>query len=144
LYFDGTCPGNGTPEAHGGWGWSLQVGGEERDAGAGPVAGKATSNVAEYEALIAALRALLHKAAGLQSVTIRGDSQLIINQVNGHWSCNAPHLRRQLALVENLVRDLSAKGVDLCFEWIPRDQNGRADELADVGLEAIQKDILPF
>ncbi len=144
LTFDGSCSGNGTPEVTAGWGWSLAVDGEERDAGAGPVLGKATNNVAEYDALIEALRALLHNSHGLKAVVVRGDSQLIINQVRGEWRCNAAHLAQRLAVVENLTRDLRSSGVQLRFEWIPREQNARADELAHVGLEAGQKDILPF
>ena len=40
-----------------------------------------TNNEAEYEALLKALE--LAKSLGAESLTVRGDSQLVINQVNG-------------------------------------------------------------
>lgn len=50
--------------------------------------GNATNNVAEYRALEAALD--LAEEEGINSLTIKGDSQLIINQLTGDWNANNP------------------------------------------------------
>jgi ribonuclease HI len=57
-----------------------------------------TNNEAEYQALIAALEDLLqtlrsagHQPSGL-SLEVRGDSRLVLNQVEGIWKTRKPHL----------------------------------------------------
>lgn len=58
-----------------------------------------TNNVAEYRALIAALEDLLAtiQRAGQDpahsSVEVRGDSRLVIYQLDGRWRVRKPHLR---------------------------------------------------
>ena len=60
---------------------------------------RVTNNEAEYRTLIAALEDLTAMIArhGRQpadySVRIRGDSQLVIQQVGGRWKVNHPNLR---------------------------------------------------
>ncbi len=64
-----------------------------------------TNNEAEYETLIEALQALLRRATEPQRVhlDIRGDSQLVINQLNGVWKARDPRMQerkeRALALL---------------------------------------------
>lgn len=50
----------------------------------------ATNNEAEYRALIALARQLVKMDA--ENVIINGDSQLVINRVNGNWKINHLHL----------------------------------------------------
>ena len=58
-----------------------------------------TNNVAEYRTLIAGLEGLLDmiQESGLVasevSVEVRGDSRLVLNQVEGNWRVRQPHLR---------------------------------------------------
>gem|GEM_PF-285360 len=55
-----------------------------------------SNNSAEYRSLIAALERLqdhLGPTAEASSVAIRGDSQLVVKQVNGLWKVNAADLR---------------------------------------------------
>lgn len=60
---------------------------------------RVTNNEAEYDTLIAALETLvkrLHESGAdtqTAQVHIRGDSQLVINQVLGQWQCNHERLR---------------------------------------------------
>ncbi|MEP7358151.1 MAG: reverse transcriptase-like protein [Anaerolineales bacterium] len=59
--------------------------------------GSLTNNEAEYLTLLAALRRLaetLGAQAGQTSVEIRGDSQLVIQQVQGHWKAKDERMRR--------------------------------------------------
>ncbi|HEY66074.1 MAG TPA: ribonuclease HI family protein [Caldilineae bacterium] len=61
--------------------------------------GTLTNNEAEYDTLIAALEALLGRLAregvdpGDVHLDIRGDSRLVINQINGVWRVREPRLQ---------------------------------------------------
>lgn len=85
--------------------------------------GKGTSNVAEYCALIAGINACLHK--GVKIVNIRGDSQLVVNQVKKKWKVNRPELVSKRDQVLTLLNGL----VSWNIAWIPRKQNKIADAL---------------
>ena len=58
-----------------------------------------TNNEAEYDTLLAALEAVLKRLVDLDAdpvtarLDIRGDSQLVINQVRGEWKCTEERLR---------------------------------------------------
>jgi ribonuclease HI len=70
---------------------------------------RVTNNEAEYDTLISALEATLKRLedSGADPATARleiyGDSQLVVNQINGQWACNEDRLRvrrdRVLALL---------------------------------------------
>lgn len=70
-----------------------------------------TNNEAEYETLIAGLQALIERieAAGRSpadfSVEVRGDSALVIHQVQGNWKTRDDRMR----LLRNRVRELLAR-----------------------------------
>ena len=82
-----------------------------------------THNTAEYEALILGLRlALTH---GERHVVVKGDSMLVVKQVNGEWKTKHPTLQPLRAK----ACDLLAQFDDWRVEWIPRRENRRADEL---------------
>ena len=123
LYFDGLCePRNPGGVAVGAFvlldneGETLLEGGEVVHDG-GPLA---TNNVAEWCALGFGLKAARETVKG--KLLIRGDSQLVIRQLNGEWKMKAEHLRpyraRCLALLE---------GLDWFAEWVPREENEIAD-----------------
>ena len=67
---------------------------------------KATNNMAEYEALIFGLAQAL--SLEVQQLLVKGDSQLIIKQVQGGCSCNNPQLAAYLIHVRKLERDFDA------------------------------------
>lgn len=70
-----------------------------------------TNNEAEYDTLAAALEAILKRLAENKAdpstarVEIRGDSQLVINQVIGEWKCSEERMRRRRDRVRNLLRE---------------------------------------
>jgi ribonuclease HI len=84
---------------------------------------KATTNMAEYEALIFGLSATL--SLGIHQLLMKGDSQLIIKQVHGECSCNEPRLAAYLH-VRKLEKDFTA----LELQHVPRTDNSAADELS--------------
>jgi broad specificity phosphatase PhoE/ribonuclease HI len=92
--------------------------------------GTATNNVAEYQGLLAGLRA----AAELNpsSVEARLDSKLVVEQSTGRWKVKHPHLQPLAGEVAALVRALGG----VRFTWVPRAQNGHADRLANEAMDA--------
>lgn len=95
----------------------------------GEVIGLATNNVAEYRAVIAGLE----KAAsmGIRQIKVRSDSQLLVRQLLGQYRVRNAGLK---PLYER-VRDVARKFERTVFEHVPREENRRADELADEALD---------
>ncbi len=108
---------------------------------------RATVNVAEYSAVLNALRMccgrsrtkeeLQQSLQGMiecepvDTVNVYTDSLLIVNQLNSIWSCNDPHLdilRQQVLELKKYIKQLF--NCTVTFRWIPRAQNDRADFLS--------------
>ena len=89
--------------------------------------GHGTNNVAEYNSLIHLLQEC--KRRGIQRVLIRGDSQLVINQVTGVWNCKDPYMKELCDKVKILMADIE----DCSFLWEPRAKNKEADRLSQLG-----------
>ena len=70
-----------------------------------------TNNEVEYEALVIGLD--LAKAAGVTSVVIHYDSQVVTNQVNEDYECKGERMKRYLEQVKRRVDDLQAKMVQI-------------------------------
>ena len=87
---------------------------------------KLTNNVAEFEAVIAALSYLVEMGLISETVQIMSDSQLIINLSRGTKSTKMPHLRQ----LRQRVRELERNFVEVQYQWIPREQNEYADMLS--------------
>lgn len=89
--------------------------------------GTATNNVAEYEAVrIGLVKAV---AYGARSVVVRLDSELVANQLRGTYKVKDRKLLDAYLRVETVLRELDA----VEFETIPREENAKADRLAQVG-----------
>lgn len=57
--------------------------------------GYGTNNQAEWLALIWGMMLALER--GYDDITLKGDSQLVINQAKGEWQCRKPDLQTYLA-----------------------------------------------
>jgi probable phosphoglycerate mutase len=92
--------------------------------------GHTTNNVAEYNGLLAGLRA----AAELDpaSVAVRMDSKLVVEQMSGRWRVNHPALQPLHAEGRTLAAALPV----VTYEWIPRARNAHADRLANEAMDA--------
>ena len=90
--------------------------------------GDKTNNEAEYMALIMLLKAA--KNHGVSSLRVFGDSKLVVSQISRQWKINLPHLR----LLAREAWDL-AEGMDISYNWIPREKNKRADMLSNEGID---------
>ena len=62
---------------------------------------RATNNEAEYEALLAGLK--LSKDMGIESLTIKSDSQLVVGQVKGEYEAKEDRMKRYLTVVKSLL-----------------------------------------
>lgn len=93
--------------------------------------GEKTNNQAEYEALIAGLERACELDGDYPSVEVRGDSQLIIRQMTGEYSCNAERLQPLFQTAQSLVEQLPP----VTFEHIPRSENSLTDALANEALD---------
>lgn len=132
MHFDGGCwPNPGGPMNYG---WHCETDtGEMLANSRGEIDGHPpehhTNNVAEYEALFAGLQWLAaFKWAPIDTLTIRGDSQLVVKTINREWNCRKPHLAvlRDACLHE--LKQIDAG--DIVIEWVPRELNAKADALA--------------
>ena len=95
--------------------------------------GRATNNVAEYRALLLALRRAKEMEA--DTVEILSDSLLLVQQVNGIFKVKAPHL---VPIVSDAVRQ--AKSFRrFSIRHVPREENKKADRLANHGAAASER-----
>jgi len=86
--------------------------------------GHQDNNVAEYAALLEALqRALEMNATSLQVFT---DSQLVVKQMTGEYSCRSPRLYSLNWTCRKLARSLQ-----FAIAHIPRHRNQEANRLAN-------------
>ena len=91
--------------------------------------GIGTNNVAEYQALIAALQKAI-KLGGTR-VEIRADSELMIRQLNGRYKIRSAGLAPLYLEVGKLLGQFEA----VSLKHIPRELNTEADKLANDSLK---------
>ncbi|MFC0433428.1 bifunctional RNase H/acid phosphatase [Kutzneria buriramensis] len=92
--------------------------------------GETTNNVAEYRGLIAGLTAA--RDLGADTVAVRMDSKLVIEQMSGRWQVKHPSMQPLNAEAKRLAAGFG----DVSFEWIPRERNKHADRLANEAMDA--------
>ena len=131
VYFDGGSRGNPGPAAIGAVVLDPSSTPPTRLATVSEYIGTTTNNVAEYRALIAGLEAAREFPA--RRALIRGDSMLVLKQVEGAWRVKQPHLRPLLDDVRALLAPY--EHVDLAH--VPREQNTDADLLVNAALDAL-------
>jgi ribonuclease HI len=91
--------------------------------------GETTNNVAEYTAVIEGLARA--DELGAKAVTLRSDSQLLINQLTGRFRVKTPHLEP----LHRRARSLAAGFDRVTFEHVRRELNQEADRLANEGVD---------
>jgi len=91
--------------------------------------GVATNNVAEYLALVAGLEGAYSLNAEAR-ILVRMDSKLVIEQMAGRWKIKHPDMQQLGARVQKMVA-----GKPIRWQWIPREENSRADALANKAMD---------
>ncbi len=126
IFTDGAARGNPGPAA---------IGAIIQDEAGKPLTrisrrlGVTTNNQAEYRAVIAALEKAV--SLGAKHVTLKSDSELVVNQINGKYKIKNTALRPLYQKVVQLAGSLEILNVS----YIPREQNSVADALANKALD---------
>jgi len=99
--------------------------------------GETTNNIAEYKAVIFALKKAKHLLGGEKcaeaEIEIRSDSELLVSQIKGDYKIKDKELQPLFLEVWNLKQDF--KNVD--FILIPREENKIADGLVNRALDTL-------
>jgi ribonuclease HI len=98
-------------------------------ASLGKYIGRHTNNVAEYFALIAALD--YAATNDIKRLRVFSDSQLIVNQIKGLYKVKHPDLRPLHERAKRQAAGLEA----FAIQYVPREQNREADDLANAALD---------
>ncbi len=126
IWFDGASRGNPGPMAGG----AIVLLDGQRTVLQGTV-GRGSNNEAEYQGLILGLK---HAANhGATTVHVRGDSQLILRQLEGQYQVKAANLKPYHQEAMQLLR----KFEDVRLEWVRREHNGDADAAANAALDRV-------
>lgn len=89
-----------------------------------------SNNVAEYVALYHALERLIEMGISStepRAITIKSDSQLVVNQMMCKWACHGGLYVGMMNAAKELLKQFRNP---INFQWIPREQNVRADALS--------------
>jgi ribonuclease HI len=93
--------------------------------------GRATNNVAEYEALIMGLEEA--RRLGISDLAVRVDSELVVRQLRGEYRVKhaglAPLAQRAARLLSEFER--------VRVEHVPRALNAEADRLANEAIDGV-------
>jgi probable phosphoglycerate mutase len=92
--------------------------------------GVATNNVAEYRAVLAAVD-VANEIAPDAELLVRMDSKLVVEQMSGRWKVKNEGMQD---LFQSMQQSIGTRKIS--FEWIPREQNGKADALANEAMDA--------
>jgi len=137
MYFDGSSLGN---PGRAGCGCVLMVDQEEVWSESYFVGENETNNKAEYTGLIKALEEIERRfQKGPGRVIIKGDSLLVIRQMQGNYAVKSNNLKALYHAAKEIESRIRERNIDLYFLHVPRSENSRADELSR--LCVIQKSI---
>ena len=141
CWFDGAC-GPKNPSGYMGWGAIVQYydrceyGYDGRDKN-----DRNTNNVAEYNGLLMILK-MIKKVKGM-IIVIRGDSNMVVNQMNNDWRIKEGMYKYDAIDAMNKLREIK-KYNKVRLEWIPREENTDADELSNEGIKKINPEYAGF
>lgn len=91
--------------------------------------GETTNNVAEYQAILKALKVALKN--GVTEAECFLDSELVVKQLNGEYRIKDP----KLAYLANEIVKEKVRFSEITFNSIPREKNKAADKLVNKALD---------
>ena len=124
LHFDGCSKGN---PGISGAGAVLSLDGKEIWADS-VLIGQATNNLAEYTGLLLGLNKAVEM--NIKDLIVKGDSILVIKQMKGEYAVNSPNIKDLF----NSAKKLEEIFDTIVFEHVYREDNKRADHLANIAL----------
>ena len=126
AHCDGGSRGNPGPA---GFGVFIEGPDAEKLAELSEYIGKATNNVAEYSALLAAVGFALRE--GHRRLRVVADSELMVKQMQGRYKVNSPDLKPLYEEAKRRVARLEMFRI----EHVLRGKNQRADRLANLAMD---------
>jgi probable phosphoglycerate mutase len=132
AYIDGGARGNPGPAGYGVW---IENAAGEQIAELHGGLGVATNNVAEYNALLAALQWAIDR--GVRDVLVRADSELLVKQMRGEYKVRHPGLQPLYVRARLLVIELG----NVRFEHVRRELNKNADRLSNLGMDEAEESL---
>jgi probable phosphoglycerate mutase len=96
----------------------------------GAAIGVASNNVAEYQGLIAGLKAV-NELDSKATILVKMDSKLVVEQMSGRWKVKHPNIKE---LVKQAFACHDPKLVS--YQWIPREENSHADSILNDVLDS--------
>ena len=126
LYFDGCSKGN--PGRAGAGAVIYDSAMTEIWSSAEFVGANSTNNEAEYTGLLIGLRKAVEM--GITHLLVRGDSQLIVRQMNKEYKVKSVSLKPMHLEAVELAKSIG----QIRYEHVYREFNKRADELSNLGL----------
>ena len=101
--------------------------------------GNKTNNQAEYYGIIIGLNKVIELIEGnifsISELVIRGDSQLIIRQLNGQYKVKSKNIVDLFSQSKILLSKIKYYGIKFRVEHIYRTLNKIADQLANQGID---------
>jgi ribonuclease HI len=163
FFFDGACKGNGDTKAVGGAGAHLDRFGEggSRETMWADSSGfqfgansttRITNNIAELRGVEMVANRLAYLAAldvedpvraralgGVRKVYVVGDSEFVVKMLRGEQTAKQPTLVSILRGIQRTFRQAERSlGVQVIYQWVPREMNTKADALANEGVKNIR------
>lgn len=129
IYGDGGSRGNPGEAAYG---FAVFLENETLIYSEGKRLGVNTNNVAEYSAVINALRWVVKNHQGVEQIIFRLDSLLVASQMAGKFKIKHPNMRELFITAKGLEAQLPAQ---IIYYQIPREQNKVADKLVNDALD---------
>lgn len=99
----------------------------------GKYIGVTTNNVAEYTAVLEALK-YARNLKSIEEIVVFADSKLVAEQLSGNFKIKAKHLKPIIERIKILTMELGGA----TFSHVPRSRNTLADQLANQALDEIQ------
>lgn len=130
LYTDGASRGNPGPASYG---FTISDESGKLLHEEGEYIGKTTNNVAEYTAVIEALKLVKEKYYGElpMEIDLFADSKLLAEQLSGRYKIKHPNLKSLFDQIKILEMDIGF----ISYTYIPRGKNTEADRLANKALD---------
>lgn len=125
LFFDGCCKGN---PGLGGSGAVIFKDNIEIWSGTHKLPNKTTNNIAEYNGLLIGLNGALQ--LGITKLIVKGDSKLVISQLNGEYKVKSTNLIE----IYNQIKQLEKQFEHIEYHHVYRKDNSRADALSNLAL----------
>ncbi len=130
IYTDGASRGNPGPASYG---FIISDENGKLLHEEGRCIGRTTNNVAEYTAVLEALKHAKEEFGSRASlVTVFADSKLVAEQLSGRYKIKAKHLKPIIEQIQILSLELGG----VVFKHVARSKNTLADKLANLALDS--------